>query len=213
MAEALVCEDDNDETPFLGGISMEERNACYSRFYEATSTAALASSVCGVCARERFNVVDRVEEIPLGAIPNAERLVQPRGVRIVEEVVYVRVCGTCLTELRQKEHRPPRHSLANKLWIGDIPWVLKTLTFPEQLLIALAYPRVFVFKPLDLQGIASMVDGNLMPRSPAILASLIAISFIGARELTKNWIYSMFRVRRRAVWRALLWQKTTFQRR
>lgn len=66
--------------------------------------------------------------------------------------------------------------------------------------------------PLDLQGIASMVDGNLMPRPLAILASLVAVSFIGAGDLLRNWIHSIFRVRRRAVCRALLWLKENNQK-
>ncbi|KAI5982146.1 hypothetical protein EDD15DRAFT_2114433, partial [Pisolithus albus] len=61
--------------------------------------------------------------------------------------------------------------------------------------------------PLDLHGIASMVNGSLMPRPPTILATLIAISFIGTRELPKRWVHSMFRVRRRAVCMALMWLK------
>ncbi|KAI6009202.1 hypothetical protein BKA83DRAFT_4070794 [Pisolithus microcarpus] len=58
----------------------------------------------------------------------------------------VTICAGCLVELKQKVASPPRHSLANNMWIGEIPWVLKVLTFPEQLLVVLAYPRVYVFK-------------------------------------------------------------------
>ncbi|KAI5985260.1 hypothetical protein EDD15DRAFT_2176074 [Pisolithus albus] len=149
------------------------------------------------------------------------------------ETCIVSVCASCLTELKQQKEGPPRHSLANNLWIGDIPWELKTLTFPEQLLIALAYPCVFVFKlfpkriqgnrdvttlqramrgnvtsyELDMEGISSMIEGKLMPRPPVILASLIAVSFIGVGDLPKHWIRSMFRVRRQAVCNALLWLK------
>ncbi|KAI5989034.1 hypothetical protein EDD15DRAFT_2171905, partial [Pisolithus albus] len=124
-------------------------------------------------------------------------------------------------------------SLANNLWLGEIPWVLKSLTFPEQLLVALAYPRVYVFKlfpkrshgvrdvsalqrgmrgnvttyELSIEGISDMVKGSLMPRPPAILASLITVSFIGVGTLPKKWIHAIFRVRCPAVWRALLWLK------
>ncbi|KAI5981974.1 hypothetical protein EDD15DRAFT_2111124, partial [Pisolithus albus] len=127
--------------------------------------------------------------------------------------------------------QPPRLSLANELWIGEQPWVLKQLTFPEQLLIAHLYPRVYVFKLFpkrsggtrnisslqnamrgnvstydhNMDAISDMVDGNLMLRPPAILASLISITFIGVGDLPSKWIRSMFRVRRQAVKQALLW--------
>jgi len=108
---------------------------------------------------------------------------------------------------------------------------LQVLTFPEQLLIALLYPRVYVFKlfpkrqrgahkmesmqrairgnvstyELNSEGIASMVEGNLMPRPPAILASLISVTFIAIGEMPQNWLHSTFRVRRKVVWDALHW--------
>ena len=70
-----------------------------------------------------------------------------------------------------------------------MPWQLQVLTFPEQLLVSLIYPHVFVFKlfpkrsggvrdmsslqramqgnvssyELNMQGIASKVEGKLMP--------------------------------------------------
>ncbi|KAI6094776.1 hypothetical protein EV401DRAFT_1881262 [Pisolithus croceorrhizus] len=136
--------------------------------------------------------------------------------------------------MRRQSDKPPRYSLANELWIGDRLWVLQQLTFPEQLLIAHLYPRVYVFKLFpkrsggvrDVSGlqsamrgnvttfdqnmpaIGSMVDGNLMPRRPAILASLITITFIGVGRLPTNWLRTTFRVRREAVRDALVWLRS-----
>ncbi|KAF9230628.1 hypothetical protein BU15DRAFT_22281, partial [Melanogaster broomeanus] len=127
----------------------------------------------------------------------------------------------------------PRLALANGLWIGRVPWQLQVLTFCEQLLVALLYPRVYVFKlypkkvagirstgnlqwgmrgnvctyELNMQGIVSMLEGRLMPRSVAVLASLISLTFIGVGELPKTWMGKMFRVRRHIVCEALLWLK------
>jgi hypothetical protein len=91
--------------------------------------------------------------------------------------------------------------LANDLSVGPVPW--QFLTFPEQLLVAHLYPRIYVFKlytksgssdpsklqlamhgsvgtyDLDMHGISSMIDGNLMPRRPSVLASVISVAFIG----------------------------------
>ena len=128
--------------------------------------------------------------------------------------------------------KPPKFSLANNLWIGKIPWQLQILSFPEQLLISHLYCRVYVFKlfpkrgagndpstlqrgmrgtvctyDLDMEGVASMVSGNLMPRPPTILASLISVTFIGLGDLPKHWIRTTFRVRHQVVYEALCWLK------
>ena len=123
-----------------------------------------------------------------------------------------------MDELRKPGDKLPQYSLANSLWIGRIPWQLQVLTFLEQLLIAHLYPRVFVFKlfpkrqggirqasglqnamrgnvstyDMSMDRITSMVKGDLMPRRPAILASLIMVTFIGLGELPKAWIHSTF---------------------
>ncbi|KAJ3819150.1 hypothetical protein F5880DRAFT_1490164, partial [Lentinula raphanica] len=124
-------------------------------------------------------------------------------------------------------------SLANNNWIGDIPAVLAKLTLPEQLLIAHYHPHVFVFKlypksgrgnpshlqramkgtvstyAQDVAGVSSMLEGNLMPRPPSILATLITIAFIGKGKLPRNYLRSTFRVRRFVVHDALQWMKSS----
>ncbi|KAI6009201.1 hypothetical protein BKA83DRAFT_4070821 [Pisolithus microcarpus] len=52
-----------------------------------------------------------------------------------------------------------------------------------------------------------MVSGNLMPRPPVILASLITVSFVGVGQLPKNWLHSLFWVHHNVVHEALLWLK------
>ncbi|KAM6489328.1 hypothetical protein JOM56_014471 [Amanita muscaria] len=130
--------------------------------------------------------------------------------------------------------QPPRYSLANNMWIGRIPWQLQTLTFPEQMLIALLYPRVYVFKlfpkdlsgrpdaaslqrgmrgnvssyELDVEGVAAMTQGTLMPRPLALLPSVISITFIGRGELSRRSLKSIFRVRRFFIAQALQWLKS-----
>ncbi|KAL1668374.1 hypothetical protein GGF50DRAFT_35151, partial [Schizophyllum commune] len=118
----------------------------------------------------------------------------------------------------------PKYALANDLWIGPIPWVLQQLTIPEQLLLALVYPRVFVFKlrpkiggvmniesnqramrgnvssyDLDANGIAGMIEGDLLPRPLSILPDLVSVTFIGPGPLPKGWLYSTFKIRRPVV--------------
>lgn len=60
---------------------------------------------------------------------------------------------------------------------------------------------------LDSAGIASMVSGDMFPHPPAILASIISVTFIGLGNLPKRWLRNTFRVRRKCVADALNWLK------
>ena len=221
---------------------------CYRQFYEATSNSALKMAICAVCGRERDYRPDNVVTLNLRDIPSPSclfpssphdqqtlfdgMLLQPQGVSTVHGQTIVNVCGECLADLRKDSPLPPRFSLANGLWVGPIPAELSSLTFPEQLLIAHLYPRVYVFKlypksgggaaaelqrgmrgnistyELNVSAAAGMVEGVLMPRRPSVLASLIAITYIGVGPLPRRWLQSMFRVRRYHVARALEWLRT-----
>ena len=156
-------------------------------------------------------------------------LLEPQGVSVLNGQSMVDICGECLADLQKDAPLPPRLSLANGLWIGPVPLELSSLTFSEQLLIAHLYPRVYVFKlfpksgggsaaelqrgmrgnvstyELNVSAAAKMVEGSLMPRQPEVLASLIAITYIGVGSLPRKWLRSMFRVRRFHVARALEW--------
>ncbi|KAJ3964043.1 hypothetical protein EV361DRAFT_763453, partial [Lentinula raphanica] len=140
-------------------------------------------------------------------------------------------CQDCMTALQSKATGPPPLALANNNWVGDIPLVLARLTLPEQLLIAHYHPRVYVFKlypkhgssnpnhlqramkgsvstyAQDLDAISSMIEGNLMPRPPSILAALITVAFIGKGKLPREWLRHTFRVRRSFVYDGLRWFK------
>jgi len=60
---------------------------------------------------------------------------------------------------------------------------------------------------LNSEAIASMVQGNLMPRPPAILASLISVTFIALGEVPKKWVHSTFHVCCQVMLEALCWLK------
>lgn len=60
---------------------------------------------------------------------------------------------------------------------------------------------------LNTDAVADMVKGKLMPRPPAILASLISVNFIAVGEVPKAWLHPTFRVRRAVLLRALQWLK------
>src|SRR5262245_3824007 len=141
------------------------------------------------------------------------------------------ICFDCMQFLENKKR--PRLSLANNMWIGPVPEELSALTVPEQLLIAQNHPRCFIFKlypkdsdhgfhpdhlhrgmlgnvslyKLNTGAIVEMLEGRLMPHPGAILASVLAITFVGSRKLPDKWLKSTFRVRRRRIYEALEWLK------
>ncbi|KIK23468.1 hypothetical protein PISMIDRAFT_100334, partial [Pisolithus microcarpus 441] len=239
----------NDAADFLEVPSTDELHDIYAAFHRATGNDAVATRTCGVCARECSVKEDSVQSVKLTDIPNAARLrpkkshpqhqltndmlLERTAMHHVGAYIAVDVCGQCIGDLRKPGHKPPHYSLANQLWIGECPWVLQWLTFPEQLLIALLYPRVYVFKLFpkrsggvrdvsslqnamrgnvctydhNIDAISAMVDGNLMPHRPTVLASLISITFVGVGNLPRNWLRSTFHVRHHAVQEALQWLK------
>lgn len=155
------CEDEGGiPDGFLRPPTQRTREECYARFYQATSNAAVEICVCAVCGRESSVKADEVLMMPLSLLPNSHRLVpkeshgahnlfegkllEPGGVTLGVEDPIISVCGECMQELKKVKDGPPKYSLANRMWIGKVPWELKVLTFPEQLLIALLYPRVCV---------------------------------------------------------------------
>ena len=243
----IDADEPNDDGEFLELPSDAVLRSCYRQFYEATSNAALEHVVCAVCSLERGRQLGGVSSVDLENIPSPSRLaphkshpdhtlfdgmlLAPEGIFHQEGRSIANVCRECLGDLTKASPLPPKFSLANNLWIGAVPAVLSSLTFPEQLLIAHLYPRVYVFKlfpksgggsvdglqrgmrgnvstyELNIGAVAAMVEGKLMPRPPAILSSLIAITYIGVGRIPKNWVHSTFRVRRYHISRALDWLK------
>ncbi len=238
-----------DSAKYLALPTEAERLHCSRQFHSATSGHALRSAVCAVCAREVSVVEDHVELTRLDAIPHRSRLIphdphpqhdlfagcllEPAGVVIQNDVVWLHTCKTCRDELRRPGPNPPRLSLANNLWIGSMPDILAALTIPEQMLIAQLYPRVYVFKlypktpgyrpaaqtlqrgmrgtvstyELDTSGVLGMVEGRLMPQLPEVLAKVISVTFVGVGPLPKQWLRTTFRVRRTMIFAALRFLK------
>ena len=60
---------------------------------------------------------------------------------------------------------------------------------------------------LDMEGAASMVQGQLMPRPASVLPSVISITFIGQGNLSKHKLKSIFRVHQLFIAEALQWLK------
>jgi len=240
-----------DISQFLTIPDDKGKNECYRRFYVATSKEATEIGVCAICAREMGILEGGIKRLNWKDIPNKRRLVpknkhaahhlfegcllEPRAVYTTSHggVSDVDACKSCVESLHSTANFPPPLSLANNLWVGMVPWELRRLTVPEQMLIALLYPKVYVFKlfpkfsgqgldpstlqqamrgtistyDLDVAGAANMIQGNLLPRKLPILASLVSITFISVAVVPHRWLRSLFRVRRQVVYEALAWLK------
>jgi len=125
----------------------------------------------------------------------------------------------------------PKLALVNNLWIGKVPHELAILTLPEQLLISCYFPRCYVFKlypkdghanpdhlqrglmgnvslyDMNMDAVARMLEGQLLPQPVMSLASVIAVTYVGMKKLPKTWLKSTFRVQWHIVYEALVWLK------
>ena len=209
---------------FLELTTEDEMKACFRDFRSATSNEKLQLEVCVVCAREMAHDEGRqsqllydpfVQEI-LRTRDGSVRDGMWRGALVVKECIGrlqkgedVWVCSECSDALAKK--KLPRLSLANDLWIGDVPCELKALTIPEQLMIARHYPHCYVFKLYPRDGghlgneqmqrgmkgnislydvntkeVVRMLEGQKMPNPAASLASVLVVTFIGLMTLPKD---------------------------
>ena len=220
----------------------EEERHCYEAFFDATTNEALLLKICPVCAREKSakdgedsmllsdeSVIEVLTSTSSNERIGGRSMVLRQLLETSEGGVGCWMCFECIRSLERR--KLPKLSLANNLWIGDIPSVLTGLTIPEQLLIARHYPRCYIFKlfprdidshiPLDqlytgmagnatlfelnTQEVVEMLKGQRMPSSVRSLASVIAITYVGSRKLPKDWLKKTFRVRREVVYEALVW--------
>ena len=252
---------DQDVTSTHNAIFMEvpsqrEVHALYRQFYERTSNSSVKLVVCAVCGRERTRHEWQPTLYPFPNIPNSHRLrpavdwrgpddakvhgllLSKAGCRIAttQAESQASICEECSVDLKAEPREgqaelPPKYSLANNLWYGELPDELDNLTLPERLLIGLAYPRAYVVKlypksgrykseshnislsgnvtafDLNIARIADMIEGNIMPRKPKILASLVSLTFVGVQRITKEALKKTFVVRRTRVKAALRWLK------
>ncbi|KAG0696107.1 hypothetical protein DFH29DRAFT_813375 [Suillus ampliporus] len=145
-----------------------------------------------------------------------------------DEGAYGPMCSDCLEDLRVD--KIPILSLVNGLWIGEVPDELSILNLPECLLLGLYFPAVYVIKlypqqkgakywdttslnsnvstyQLNTPDIATMIEGNLLPHRPALLAATIGITIIGPKNLPVKSLPPFLTVNCSRVRNALLFLK------
>ena len=230
-------------------VSEQYRRDCIANFIDATSADALASSVCAICAGVFFRSeidyasVTSLHETGL-LVPTTKHPahILTRGMLLhLDPSSFscdsagqsrVTVCCSCQASLTRKK-KPPL-SLANGMWIGDVPLVLHVLTLPERILVARYFPAAYIVKLypvkkgarswpssgfhsgirgnistycLNTEDIVKMTDSQIMPPSSTILAATIGVTFVGPRNLPEKTMPGFLRVNRRRVHDALLWLK------
>lgn len=127
---------------FMALPNEEERHQCYREFYETTSNCAMVLAICAICVQERDVETDHVKEMLMKDIPNlgglhpsaniihsAQDLVdgmllEMSGIIQSQDlsVATIRICRQCKTALEKLDLlTPPEYSLANNLWMGNVP--------------------------------------------------------------------------------------------
>ncbi|KAH9920735.1 hypothetical protein B0H21DRAFT_701925, partial [Amylocystis lapponica] len=163
----------------------------------------------GVMRVARHTASDIVDEIP-GPI------LFPGGFRVVDGVRVLSICPPCLRGI--KNHHLPRHSLANGLWLGEVPDELQGLTFVEKLAIARRRHNLFVVKVnsgqrkmcanavVFSQPVAKFYSA--LPPARADLDDCLAVLFTGPHKPTvADFQRTPLLLRHFVVRRALHWLK------
>lgn len=232
-----------EESNFMKIPSEEKVRDCQARFIDRTGNEALAKATCCVCGRSQFKTETQPKFI--SDILSSGLLVpstsHPAHILRENQLFYepaikadgsTAICMECDQQL-QKENVPSL-SLANGMWLGDIPLELSILSLPERLLIAKYFPAAYIVKlypkkknaqfwdketlqsglrgnvstfKLNVKDIAHLITGGTMPPPAQILSAMIGITFVGPRGQTLATLPDMFRVKRQNVRDALLWLK------
>lgn len=202
---------------------------------EALSAAKLAEGPCAICAQLttlQLQTTARVGDLDLShldiaGITRAERfhagqpvtevtgpILHPGGVTVEGDNAVLHMCPPCATMTRQR--KVGRHSLANGLWLGDVPAVLSSLNFIEQLLVARYRHNVCVVR-VDKGQRKMSANAIVFPQPVATVARFLpppreeldlclAILFTGSARPTHNdYTRTPLLVRHRNVVAALQW--------
>lgn len=137
-------------------------------------------------------------------------------------LIHCNVCTDCWSSLSKE--KIPKFSVANKVWIGDIPKELQGLTIPEQRLIAMYRHNSCIVKlqsPFQSSVTAqSAIKGNCIsfPQDVVNIASTLPLEieelceslkiiFIGCHTPQRHQLKHILTVRKTKVYNALQWLK------
>lgn len=221
----------------------EESNNLIRNFIQATAKNKLSVIICASCAQETNAANIRTEII--GNLPNIDRLKPTtphdaqtlyNGLLLCKEGLTqdgrsMRICTDCFGCL--KNNTTPALSLANDMWIGDVPFELQNLHIAERLMISKGFPSAYIVKlypkkkgaakwgkesqfysglrgnvttyKMDPAQMADLLFDNILPHPATILSAVIGVTFVGPKGSHLYGMPEMFRVRRWRVREALVW--------
>lgn len=240
---AEVCEERFFET-----VTEEVRRERIAKFIDATGNDALESGICAACAGRFYR--QGMTEMSLCKI-KTDKTLEPTTdhpghdlydgmllhdssdtiTRNDDGETVARLCRPCASSLQKK--KTPVLSLANGMWVGEVPLALKILTLPERILVARHFPAAYIVKLFPkkkgartwaegeslhsgLQGnvstyrlntadIAELTGDRTMPPPSQILAATVGVTFVGPRNLPEKTLPGFLRVNRERVCDALEW--------
>ncbi|KIM57496.1 hypothetical protein SCLCIDRAFT_10447 [Scleroderma citrinum Foug A] len=182
MAEADEV-DSNSSNIFLELPTDAERKQCYAHFYDATSNTAVEHCICRVCAQEC--VFGRAEETKSQTTKD-----------VTGKWTLDRMHSMATASADVPQTVIDRTLVSSHLCVQTISKTLAGRT--QHGIIATSHVQ-------ECNSINGGRQSNAPP--PAILASLISVTFIAFGEVPKKWLHSTFQVRRQVVLEALHWMK------
>lgn len=240
---------DVEDDSFFETVSEEVRRDCLCQFILATGKDATSTASCAVCAGQFFS--RELTDVKLADLRSKDKLSPAKAhpAHILTDGMllhrspsafhvsadgskYVNVCTSCASDLRR--NKMPALSLANGMWVGEVPLELRILTLPERILVARHFPAAYIVKlyprkrgsrtwgstslqsglrgnvstyRLNTNDIVGMTDSQIMPPSPSILAATIGITFVGPGNVPEKTMPGFLRVNRIRVRQALEWLK------
>lgn len=145
-----------------------------------------------------------------------------RGIKDrTENGLQLQICTECRSGL--KKGKVPRLALANHLYRGTLPDEFKDLTWVEEMVcakyrntahVARIYQSSDPSQPKVFYGNTCAHDMNVvstasvLPRTPEDVNGMLSVVFIGPGKFNANNLGPMYRIRKRKVWRFLVWLKT-----
>ena len=198
-------------------------------FRTATSSTALKTFTCACCARglplhERvrrqhadvnLDLLDGPKThwndenfapppTPFSSGPLKDKIVDAHGVQFQDDgSIILELCASCLRGLRRNSL--PKHTLANKIYLGPIPEQLSDLTMVEESMITRAHAKSWIVKLQEQDSDSTSPTSQralkghtiIFPQQPDKLTSIllppvgdtltfICVIFVGNSNLTKE---------------------------
>ncbi|KAJ3571254.1 hypothetical protein NP233_g3868 [Leucocoprinus birnbaumii] len=210
---------------YMDPPSSDTIKACEDMFYNRTSNAYLDEELANI---PNLELLAPAQGHPAHFLFQGA-LIHGPAIKAEDKTF---LCHECLGFLKRKV-LPPL-SLANNLFIGEVPFPLRLLKLAEQIMVARYYAAAFIIKlyprdprarhwdhnmfmsglkgnvatyPLKPEDVAHYLDPMTLPPRPGILASTLCVSFVGPAGKPDKFFPDAVYVRRDRVRDALMWLK------